>query len=81
VGISTRPTGGVLAQTWWSFHNQFVGGVYESPCAVNTVAAITSAGTYHYYIVGYHWGVVGDNDEDVEHLNYGSFSALFIPSP
>jgi len=81
VGIATRPTGGVLAQTWWSFKNQIVGGVYATPCAVNTVATITSAGTYNYYIVGYHWGVVGDNNEDVEHLNYGSFSALFIPNP
>ena len=79
VGISTKPTSGVLAQTWWEFEHQLVGGYYQSPCAVNTVAEVTSGGTYKYYIVGYHWGTTAG--EDVVKLSYGSFSALFIPSP
>jgi hypothetical protein len=80
VGIATRPTGGVLAETWWRLTNQLVGGYYSSPCAVNTVAPITSAGTYNYYIVGYHWTHVPAGAEDVENLSDGSFSALFIPA-
>lgn len=79
VGISTAPTSGVLAQTWWEFEHQLVGGYYQSPCAVNTVATVTSGGTLHYYIVGYHWGTSAE--EDVVNLNHGSFSALFIPAP
>lgn len=79
VGISTSPTGGVLAQVWWEFEHQLVGGYYQSPCAVNAVATVSSAGTKKYYIVSYHWGTSAD--EDVVHLNHGSFSALFIPSP
>jgi len=80
VGISTTPGGGgLLAQTWWSFSNQIVGGNYTVPCAVNTVATVSSGGVYKYYIVGYHWG--SSSDEDVENLVHGSFSALFIPSP
>ncbi|HQG63657.1 MAG TPA: hypothetical protein PK719_08355, partial [Bacteroidales bacterium] len=79
VGISTSPTGGVLAQVWWEFEHQLVGGYYQSPCAVNAVATISSAGSKKFYIVSYHWGTSAD--EDVVHLNYGSFSALFIPSP
>jgi hypothetical protein len=79
VGIATSPTGGVLAQTWWEFEHQLVGGFYQSPCAVTTVATVTTGGTYRYYITGYHWGTSAG--EDVVHLNYGSFSALFIPTP
>lgn len=79
VGISTKPTSGVLAQTWWEFEHQLVGGYYQSPCAVNTVAAVNSGSTLTYYIVGYHWGTSAE--EDVVKLNNGSFSALFIPSP
>jgi hypothetical protein len=79
VGISTSPTGGVLAQVWWEFDHLLVGGYYQSPCAVNTVATVSAAGTRRYYIVSYHWGTSGD--EDVVNLNHGSFTALFIPSP
>jgi hypothetical protein len=79
VGISTSPTGGVLAQVWWEFEHQLIGGFYQSPCAVNAVATISEAGTRKFYIVSYHWGTSAE--EDVVHLNYGSFSALFIPSP
>jgi hypothetical protein len=79
IGIATSPTGGVLAQTWWEFEHQLVGGYYQSPCAVTTVATVTTGGTYRYYITGYHWGTSAE--EDVVHLNYGSFSALFIPTP
>jgi hypothetical protein len=79
VGISTSPTGGVLAQVWWEFEHQLIGGFYQSPCAVNAVATVSAAGTRKFYIVSYHWGTSAE--EDVVHLNYGSFSALFIPSP
>ena len=79
IGIATSPTGGVLAQTWWEFEHQLIGGFYQSPCAVTTVATVTTDGTYRYYITGYHWGTSAE--EDVVHLNYGSFSALFIPTP
>ncbi len=79
VGISTKPTSSVLAQTWWEFEHQLVGGVYQSPTAVTTVATVTTAGTYNYYIVGYHWGTTAG--EDVVYLEYESFSALFIPAP
>jgi len=78
VGISTSPTGGVLAQVWWEFERILAGGYYQSPCAVTTVAPVSAAGTKKYYIVSYHWGTSAD--EDVVHLNHGSFSALFIPS-
>jgi hypothetical protein len=79
VGISTSPTSGVLAQVWWEFEHQLIGGFYQSPCAVNAVATISAAGTKKFYIVSYHWGTSAE--EDVVHLNHGSFSALFIPSP
>jgi hypothetical protein len=79
VGISTSPTGGVLAQVWWEFEHQLVGGYYQSPCAVNTVATVSAAGTKKYYIVSYHWGTSAE--EDVVKLYHGSFSALFIPAP
>jgi len=79
VGIASSPTGGILAQTWWEFEHQLIGGFYQSPCAVTTVATVTTGGTYRYYITGYHWGTTAE--EDVVHLNYGSFSALFIPTP
>jgi hypothetical protein len=79
VGISTSPASGVLAQVWWEFEHQLVGGYYQSPCAVNAVATVSAAGTKKYYIVSYHWGT--SVEEDVVYLNYGSFSALFIPSP
>ena len=78
VGISTNPTGGVLAQVWWEFEHQLIGGFYQSPCAVNTIATVSTAGSRKFYIVGYNWGTSAE--EDVVHLNYGSFSALFIPS-
>ncbi|HSO85513.1 MAG TPA: hypothetical protein VLQ91_03105 [Draconibacterium sp.] len=79
VGISTSPTSGILAQVWWEFEHQLIGGYYQSPCAVNAVATVSAAGTKKFYIVSYHWGTSAD--EDVVYLNYGSFSALFIPSP
>jgi len=79
VGISTSPTSGVLAQVWWEFEHQLIGGFYQSPCAVNAVAMVSAAGTKKFYIVSYHWGTSADEDE--VYLNYGSFSALFIPSP
>ncbi len=79
VGISTSPTGGVLAQVWWDFEHQLIGGFYQSPCAVNTVATVPAAGSRTFYIVSYHWGTSGE--EDVVHLKDGSFSALFIPAP
>jgi hypothetical protein len=79
VGISTSPTSGILAQVWWEFEHQLIGGFYQSPCAVNAIATVSAAGTKKFYIVSYHWGTSAN--EDVVHLNYGSFSALFIPSP
>ena len=79
VGISTSPTGGVLAQVWWEFEHQLIGGYYQSPCAVNAVATVSAAGSRKFYIVSYHWGTSAE--EDVVHLNHGSFSAMFIPSP
>ncbi len=81
VGIATKPASGVLAETWWRLTNQLVGGYYSSPCSVHTVAEIKSAGTYYFYIVGYHWTHLPEGHEDVENLSDGSFSALFIPSP
>ncbi len=81
VGIATKPASGVLAETWWRLTNQLVGGFYSSPCSVNTVAEIKSAGTYYFYIVGYHWTHLPEGNEDVENISDGSFSALFIPSP
>jgi hypothetical protein len=79
IGISTSRTSNILAQTIWQMDEQIVKGWYTVPCAVTAVAAVTSAGTYKYYVVGYihEW----PGDEDSVYFGYGSLSALFIPSP
>jgi len=79
IGISTSRTSNILAQTIWQLDEQIVKGWYTVPCAVTTVATVTSAGTYKYYVVGYihEW----PGDEDSVYFGYGSLSALFVPSP